>query len=142
VPRDYILPNHRKLRGELAELKFATRAAELGLIVTKPLGDCQPFDFVVCDLLRFWRVQVKSTVRFWLDAWHICAMGSQKRRYTPAELDLIACYIFPLDMWYLVPSTELHHRRVLRLYPHRPADTSVGGYERYREAWDLLRGHV
>jgi hypothetical protein len=138
LPRQYDLPRHRKQRGELAELKFATRAAELGLIVSKPLGDCQPFDFIVCNLARFWRVQVKSSVRFFCDAWAICAMPSDKRPYRSAELDLMACYIFPVDTWYLIPSSELRGRTGLRLYPHRPADTTIGGYEPFREAWHVF----
>jgi hypothetical protein len=33
---------HAKARGEWAELRFMTRAAELGLRVTKPWGDNAP----------------------------------------------------------------------------------------------------
>src|SRR2546425_794696 len=42
-----INPKHSKLRGELAELRFMTRAAELGLRVIKPWGDSARYDFVV-----------------------------------------------------------------------------------------------
>src|SRR6266481_9838183 len=38
---------HPKLRGEWAELRFQLRAAELGLILAKPCGDCSPYDFIV-----------------------------------------------------------------------------------------------
>ena len=56
-----INPKHSKLRGELAELRFMTRAAELGLRVIKPWGDSARYDFVVETGGRFLRVQVKST---------------------------------------------------------------------------------
>jgi len=38
---------HAKARGEWAELGFMTRAAELGLRVTKPWGDNAPYDLAV-----------------------------------------------------------------------------------------------
>ena len=38
---------HAKARGEWAELRFMTRAAELGLRVTKPWGDNAPYDFAI-----------------------------------------------------------------------------------------------
>src|SRR5690349_11576799 len=37
----------RKRRGELAELKFAVRAMEMGLRVAKPYGDSEGYDAVV-----------------------------------------------------------------------------------------------
>ncbi len=49
-----------KRRGEWAELRFMTRAAEYGLCVSKPWGESSQYDLVVeCDG-AFVRVQVKS----------------------------------------------------------------------------------
>ncbi len=47
-----------KLRGELTELRFMTRAAEHGLRIIKPWGDCSRYDVVVETAGRFLRVQV------------------------------------------------------------------------------------
>ncbi len=38
---------HPKLRGEWAELRFMTRAAEHGLCVTKPWGETARYDLVI-----------------------------------------------------------------------------------------------
>jgi hypothetical protein len=38
---------HPKARGEWAELRFMTRATELGFIVAKPWGDSAPFDLAL-----------------------------------------------------------------------------------------------
>jgi hypothetical protein len=40
------IKNH-KMRREWAELRFMARAAEFGLIVTKPWGDSARYDFAV-----------------------------------------------------------------------------------------------
>ena len=36
-----------KLRGEWAELRFMTQAAEHGIMVSKPWGDSAPYDLMV-----------------------------------------------------------------------------------------------
>jgi hypothetical protein len=52
---------HAKARGEWAELRFMTRAAELGIRVTKPWGDNAPYDFAIESAGHFLRIQVKCT---------------------------------------------------------------------------------
>lgn len=52
-----MLIRHAKARGEWAELRFMTRATELGLRVTKPWGDNAPYDLAVEASGRFLRVQ-------------------------------------------------------------------------------------
>ncbi len=42
MQNSYIHIAHAKARGEWAELRFMTRAAELGLRVAKPWGDNSP----------------------------------------------------------------------------------------------------
>jgi hypothetical protein len=46
-----------KLRGEWAELRFMTRAAEHGLMVSKPWGDSAPYDLMVEHHGRVLRIQ-------------------------------------------------------------------------------------
>ena len=53
---------HPKLRGEWAELRFMTCAAEHGLCVTKQWGETARYDFAVEHEGHFVRVQVKSTM--------------------------------------------------------------------------------
>src|ERR1035438_1265174 len=53
---------HPKARGEWAELRFMTRATELGFCVTKPWGDMAPFDLALEHRGHFARVQVKCTI--------------------------------------------------------------------------------
>ena len=53
---------HAKQRGEWAELRFSTRAIELGFRVSKPWADSAPYDLVIDYRGRFRRVQVKCTI--------------------------------------------------------------------------------
>jgi PD-(D/E)XK endonuclease len=62
IPNPSCPIRHAKARGEWAELRFMTRAVELGLRVTKPWGDNAPYDLAVESRGQFLRVQVKCTL--------------------------------------------------------------------------------
>jgi hypothetical protein len=63
TPNPGSLIKNSKLRGEWVELRFMTRAAEHGVMVSKPWGDSAPYDFMIEHNGRVLRVQVKSTMR-------------------------------------------------------------------------------
>jgi len=139
--RDLIRHRTAKSLGELAELAFSYKAASLGFGLAKPLGDNQPFDFILNSGHRLWRVQVKST-------YHPCrsgeynvravraARGGKPRTYTADDIDVLAAWVMPLDIWYIIPVQAFAPRKSLAVYAHRDAD--AGQFEPFREAWCLL----
>jgi len=137
------LIRHRttKSLGELAELAFLYKAATLGFGVAKPLGDNEPFDFILNAGHRLWRVQVKSTYHQGKSGEYSfravrAATAGKTRTYTPAAIDLLAGWVMPLDVWYIIPLQAFAPRRTLAVYPHR--DPDAGQFEPFREAWCLL----
>lgn len=57
-------------------------------------------------------------------------------RYVENQIDFLAAYIVPLDVWYIVPAAvAVNNRCVIILSPHLPTSK----HARYREAWHLLR---
>ncbi len=131
-----------KAQGELAELVFMCRAASEGLVVAKPWGDNLPFDFLVGRGTRWWRVQVKSTRKRSHRSYQAILCHSLRYRgYTAADTDFIAAYVIPAKAWYIVPIKECTRKLVIGLFPTQvPAKRSAGRFEKYREAWRLLRG--
>jgi hypothetical protein len=128
-----------KAVGEAVELAFMARAAALGLIVSKPLGDSAAYDVILGSSgHRLLRVQVKSVCsgsgpRYTINAGY----GNRaKRPYTADQIDLLAAWVSPLDTWYIIPVAALGGRVRLHLYPQRP---ERGGLEDFRERWDLLQ---
>lgn len=123
-----------KSQGELAESIFVVKAQALGLGISEPKGDNQPFDFHVTSPLGTFRIQVKSS---WVP---------QQNRYTariqphlasaPGSYDFLVIYIPPNDSWYVIPSREVSGP--VRVYPDIPG--SRGRYEKYRNAWRLITG--
>ena len=133
--RPEIIRDNKK-RGEWAESVFAARAAENGLAVSKPSGDSTSFDYVVGHPGKFVAVQVKCTIaRLPNGKGYICNLKSNNKRYPPGAFDFVAAYVIPEDAWYIVPVEAIGGQATLSL-------GTVGTwakFEKYREAWDLLR---
>jgi len=131
-----------KRRGQVAELAFMHKAADLGFAVTKPYGDDEPYDFILDSGRRLWRVQVKSTEsvvrdrnRYYIQPGH-CNAAHGRKNYTTDEIDFLVAYVVPCQAWYVIPASQLGSRASIQLYPENPA--SRGRFERYREAWCLM----
>jgi PD-(D/E)XK endonuclease len=131
---------HCKRKGELAELAFAYKARSLGFAVCRPYGDSEPYDLVTENHGRLVRVQVKSV--FTTNRWGYAITVTHKHNmvgYSPEEIDFVAAYVAPHDAWYIIPLEKMINRRYIRLYPQGSRKDDGGGWEKYREAWDLLR---
>jgi len=126
-----------KERGEWAEVRFLSRATEQRFRVAKLWGDSAPYDLMVeQDGLAF-RVQVKSTLQRPRNGMYACIMPSGKRLlHVLEEIDFVAAYIIPLDLWYIIPAHVVTKvKGTIRLAPWN----TKRKYERYLEAWYLLR---
>jgi hypothetical protein len=135
-------PRNAKAKGDLAEIAFLYKAADLGFGVAQPYGDKERYDFILDSGERFWRVQVRSTSYFEPDrnSYTVNASHNEKGRkvkiYQAKEIDFFAAYIVPVDAWYIVPVNQLGSLRFLRLYPF---GCNWGGcFEAFREAWHLM----
>jgi PD-(D/E)XK endonuclease len=123
-----------KQRGEWAEMCFMSRAAAHGLCVTKPYGDSAQFDFIIEHQGHFLRVQVKSTKRKRKDH-YVCNVIASRKPYKTNQIDFVAAYVIPLDIWYIIPVSAFCGRWYIHLSPN----LKTAKYRQYREAWDLLR---
>ena len=134
-------PNTKRT-GELAEAAFLHKAVGLGLKVTKPWGDSERYDFVVDAGERLWRVQIKCTAAVRAGGYHIQPIhfvyGKKKVTYTAEDIDVLAAYIIPLDVWYVVPIEAIGAGTSLRLYPE--GGCKVARFEQFREGWELFGG--
>jgi hypothetical protein len=123
--------------GELSEAVFLLRATSMGLVVTKPWGDSERYDFIVDSGDRRSRVQIKCTETLIRGGWEVpSSYRFHKRmiRYNAAEIDVLAAHIVPLNVWYIVP-IEACYATILRLVPARRERACL---DMYREAWHLL----
>jgi PD-(D/E)XK endonuclease len=130
-----------KRRGEMVELDFLHKVANMGFAVTKPYGDSEAYDFIVDSGNRLWRVQVKSCVyrsglTYRVGAHHLSGTVPAAGPYTAEQIDILAVYIIPADAWYIIPVNAFSPSTSLAFLPHLPV--AAGKYEQYREAWYLM----
>src|ERR1700733_11691994 len=107
---------HSKRRGEWAEMCFMTRAAELGLQVSKPWGDTARYDFIVEKSRRTARVQVKSTICR-RNMGYACKVGDCSGAYEGDPFDFVAAYLIMEDLWYIIPERMVRGKAAVGLYP-------------------------
>jgi PD-(D/E)XK endonuclease len=135
--RNFQHRRNAKRTGELSEAAFLLKATSMGLVVTKPWGDSERYDFIVDSGELRSRVQIKCTASMVRGGWEVPSSFRFHRRmyrYTAAEIDVLAAHIVPLDVWYIVP-IEVCYSTFLRLVP---ANREHARLEIYREAWHLL----
>jgi hypothetical protein len=145
-----------KRRGERAELRYAVAAMDRELSVAKPYGDCDRFDYVVISRrqkrkktrnktrrlrIKISLVQVRSTYfpkshRTGLYRIRIACGASRRAPYRDGDFHILAAYVAPCDVWYIIPFRFVADRRQIYLSPNNPNRHS--GFERFRERWDLL----
>src|SRR5204863_7028373 len=90
-------------KGEIAQLQVQLRAAEKGIVLSKPLIDSR-YDFILDDGVKLERVQVKyasgkaqncqGSIRINLKSWEGRKM---RRRYSVNEVDALLVYIPQID---------------------------------------------
>jgi len=134
---------YSKRKGLIAELIFVVKAASMGFAVSKPYGDCEPYDVIIEANGRVFRIQVKSV--FTTSRWGYSISVARNRQhkpvvqYSPQEIDFVAAYVVAHDAWYIIPVAEIANRAHIRLYPEGAKRQDGALFEQYREAWDLLR---
>jgi len=144
MPRRSLTP---KLWGEQAEIAFMREASKRGFFLAKPFGDSLAYDFIVDASSYDWRgrlrgrprllrVQVKSSGVLGCRAYRVGMRGGTYQ-YRRRDFDMLAVWIRPLDVWYIIPMTHIPRLQRLAFYPH--LKKSPGALERFRGRWDLLR---
>ncbi len=128
-----------KRLGEVAEAAFMAKAAALGFGVSKTWGDSDRYDFIVDGGAGLWRVQVKSAHRAGEDGgYSFRSHGHSQDAYRAEEIDALVAYVVPEDAWYVFPAAVFVGMRSLKLFGGSRRRRSK--FERYREAWEILRG--
>jgi hypothetical protein len=134
---------YSKRKGMMAELIFVVKATSMGFAVSKPYGDCEPYDLVVEEGGRLLRIQVKSAFSTARWGYSVAVARHLYRgpmvQYCAEEIDFIAAYVVPYDVWYIVPISEIGSSTQIHLYPEGAKRSGGAQFEQYREAWDLLR---
>jgi hypothetical protein len=124
-----------KQQGDNAELRYMLLNNELGYIVSKPFGDNAKYDLIVDTGENLERTQIKSTRRkessSGMDCYNclVCSGSNSKKQYTEKDIDYVAIYVIPENVWYKIPVKVIKGKTV-KLYPHR--ESQRNSYEKYK----------
>jgi hypothetical protein len=130
-----------KRLGEIGEAEFIAKVVGLGFVAAKPWGDSEAYDFIVNLRWVFWRVQVKSAHVIGEDGtYSFRAHDHEQKSYTAEDIDALVAYARPEGAWYVFPVRVVEGLKSLKLYPGSRRKRSK--YEKYREAWEILRKPV
>jgi PD-(D/E)XK endonuclease len=125
-----------KDQGQISELRFQLAATVRGFTVSKPHGDNSPYDFILDNGSRLYRIQVKSTAfdRGGSYIFHLYS-GAGRRIYTAAQVHFFALYIVPEDTFFIIPFTLLRGRKDFSL-------SMNGKFKAFKENWDFSPGKI
>lgn len=126
------------LNGAVYEAEFQAEALRRSFVTHVP---CVPvaWDYIVTCPRGILKVQVKGTSQ----ATHDCdrsykvmtSVGRGEKRRVNKEVDVIACWVDPLRIWYLIPSTA-GVPKCIRLFAG--AKRSSSRHQKYRDDWSLF----
>jgi hypothetical protein len=121
--------------GEIIELKFAVKAFERGINVSKPLLGDMPYDLILDHNGELLRIQIKSSNYNDYGYKVLTSHTGTKQPYTENEIDFFAIYIQPIKIWYLIPVDAIRGRKTIKIMPERESCE----FKKYRENWELIK---
>ena len=134
------MSNKNKEDGVYYEQLFITEALKRGLAVCDTVGDALPYDVVVMDGAKSWRVQIKGTkgVQDKGTKRYMFSLGVGVNKRINKNFDMLAGYAVHRNgtSWYIIPR-EMLPSKTIKVYPDIP--DSRGKYERYEGAWTLFK---
>ena len=117
-----IMSSETRIKGTIVEMQCMTYLLTCGCIISKPLDDNTPYDFVIDYHGRLFKIQVKSPSIINEDSFgirtertRINAKGNYRKSYDEFEVDYFATYY--LGMCYLIPKEECNKHKILRFSP-------------------------
>jgi len=127
----------RQRSGEAAEAAFVARAKFLGFSVLIPWGNSDRYDSAVDSGHGLLRIQVKSASSMKDSGYRVKTTGGDGHVYTSKDIDFLAGYVVPENIWYIIPVEAIGKREGIYFYPHTRRGLKPT-FEKYREAWCLL----
>ena len=138
------MSNNNKAKGVIYEYKFFEQMLSRGYELFIPAGDNLGTDCIIQNSSgEILKIQIKGTskpqkrptngLRYKVNA----ATGSStKNPIDCMDVDILAVYIAPHDIWYIIPCINLGNRKSIWFYPDNKNSTAQ--LEEYKNAWGVL----
>lgn len=135
---DLNMPSSSSIRiGAIAESDFITQCLVRNFEPHAPVTP-MPWDFLVTCPAGTLKIQVKSTNRKTREGSYNISTSTgrtlKKKDLNKDAIDIVACFIQPEHLWFLIPIEEITGRTT-RLSADQ---TTRNKYQKYRENWSIF----
>jgi hypothetical protein len=117
-----------KSSGERAELLSAAECCKYGIVVCFPHSDNVPYDFIIDNNKKLYKIQVKSS-RFYENGRKIPTFVINYSKVSTKAIDFFVFYDYKAAEYYIIPS------KLIKTNCFRPGKR----YLLYKNAWHLLK---
>ena len=128
-------------KGALAEYRFISTAISLDLRVIVPAVEGYPYDCVIDNGKRFYRIQVKYGSKDKRNPYSFTVMAQRRisagkhgfRNYNAEEVDFYAIYIWYIDTFFIIPYEAVKTTSITVSTKH-----DNNKYQSYKNNWEQL----
>ena len=123
--------------GAIAESEFITECLRRDFEPHQPITP-MPWDFIVTCPNGTLKVQVKSTTktqRYDNDYKVMVSSGHDTKTPISAQVDVVACFVQPIESWWIIPQEKINTVRTIRL---TSCKTSKSKYRAFLNNWNLF----
>ena len=134
--QNYMPSSNTQRIGAIAESDFITECLKRNFEPHTPVT-AMPWDFIVTCPAGMLKVQVKTTNSIGRENSYNIATSTGRnniKKHIKKTVDVVACYIQPEELWFLLPLKEVTGRTT-RLSTDQ---TSKSKYQKYRENWSIF----
>ena len=121
--------------GTIAEVAFVRQCLERSF-EPHPTTTPMPWDFLVTCPSGLHKVQVKCTNGKHGSAYKVVTgVGHTGKDITSYDVDVFACYVMPIDIWWIIPRKHVGNSQTINLCP---SPLSKAKYKQYQNNWSLF----
>jgi hypothetical protein len=130
-----VMPSSNEQRiGAIAESKFITDCLERDFEPHLPVTP-MPWDFIVHCPAGDLKVQVKCTSCRAKEGCFVVntSSGQSNKEHVSDLVDVVACYVSPIDTWWMMPQSDVTSKTV-KLYEEHNTKSK---YKKYQNNWSI-----
>lgn len=127
--------------GRVNEYKFAAKAMEKGLIIAFPCSESLPYDFLVDNGNKVFKVQVKSTDSPEVgrdNCYRVNVARSNDEAYKEGDFDLMVIFVSQEDSWYVIPARFIKTKKIRIYTDDKVVSKRAIAYSVFKEAWEYF----
>tara|TARA_Y100000591_G_C21226629_1_gene402562 strand:+ start:56 stop:472 length:417 start_codon:yes stop_codon:yes gene_type:complete len=125
--------------GFLTEKTIQTKLIFKGFLTLEPVIEGTQIDLLSYKNNIFKRIQCKTALfEKENDRYKMSLQRARHQLYDLSNIDVFITYIYELDIFYLIPTSDLKKVTVVNLYPHRKPRGELSIYEKYKNNFSIL----